>query len=222
MEQQIEAAVIAEAMKYTPDQNVAELLAEKTMADVFRTISPETSPESLLVICKAQLCLTYAAYRRTGAIPVSSWKIPTPAGSVKSSQSTPNRVDTIDEVPARQAPINEVPARETPAPDSAPGVRNTPKRPAGKAAKLQDIEENTKFDPEKTTLWMPSESQNSISVHQVARASSPGRHRGGDEEPEEEYRSVRHSMLNSLLVVGAFAAFLFMLWEGGLFTIFFR
>ena len=146
-----------------------------------------------------------------------------PVPPVQAAQPAPIYQPVPPVQSAQPAPVYQpVPpvqsAQPAPANQSVSSVP-TESTPHSSDPMLAQIEASTAYDPVKTTLWMPPAADEEKKLHRVDRPFDPSMH---VEEEEPEYRSVRHSMINSFLVVGTLIAFGFALYESGLLDPLFR
>lgn len=81
-------------------------------------------------------------------------------------------------------------------------------------AQMDALADSTVYDPEKSTLWVPSGAPGDYSLRRIDRKADPNAPR--QKEDEDDPRSTTHAMVNTVLVLCSIAAFGALVWSTGI------
>lgn len=97
-------------------------------------------------------------------------------------------------------------------------MENETVQPISVEEELEQIARDTVYDPEKSTLWIPSSDGDTL--RRIDRPIDPNAQHGSDDE--DDPRSTVHAMVNTILVLCTIVAAGFLVWSSGIIQYFMR
>ena len=213
--------VLAEAGKWTRDEQVKQLLADAVLSEFRKKYADVDPPGNLEYYLRAQVCLVYSLTGQSAAkledyidahgYRETSVKAPEPAPEPAPPQPEPEPEPIPAPQPAPKpapAPAKAPPAAAVPAAplvSAAPAVpEKAPLTAAPSSGAVKASAPDTFLDPVRTTLWTPECEEN---CHVVQEIELP--------DEEESERSVTLSFVNTVLFLLTAVSFGFCVYQTG-------